>query len=301
MKSLFKSTLLLAALGLLISNVSCKGGDGDDPPGPTQNVHEYLTSAGGYTMFLAAIDKFGLKVQLSTAGSFTLLAVTDNQLVADNIDLAAMSDSEAEIFIKYHFFARTIKPADFPNNGYVSTESPGGPNGKKLSIFTEVIGENVRFNGKNYIEKIAATNGMIYKMEGSLSPPTVLEALGYNPNIKTYKVAVNLEAAVKTSLGNGPNTVFATSETKFVAYLNANNTTITSLSPSERRKILNNSIIPAANKLTSDLSATEKTKGEDLLVTESGGTVTLNGKSTITKANGQCKDGVIHVISDLLN
>lgn len=301
MKFTFKTMLFLGGIALMLPFQSCKDDNGGGDPGPTQNISEYMTSDGGYGVMLAALDKFGLGTQLNGTGSFTLLALSDNQLFADNIDLVNMSDAEAEIFVKYHFFAKKILPAEFPNNGYIATESAGGPGGKKLAIYTEVIGDNVRFNGKNYIKKVDATNGVIYVMEGSLPPPTLIQALAINPNIKTYKNAVNLEAAIKTALGTGPNTVFATSETKFIEYLNANNTTITSLTPSERRKILNNSIIAGSNKHSSELSATETTMGADILVTESGGTISLNGKASITKSNGQCVDGVIHVISDLLN
>jgi transforming growth factor-beta-induced protein len=301
MKFKVKMVLSVAAMAAMFSFQSCKDDEGDGTPGPTQNIEEYLTSDGGYGVMLDALEKFGLKTQLGGTGNFTLLALSDNQLIADAIDLVNMADADAEDFVKYHFFTKKLSPGNFPTNGYIATESAGGPGGEKLAIYTEVVGEAVRFNGKNYIKKVDATNGVLYVMEGSLVPPTVIEALAINPNISTYKTAINLAAAIKDSLAMGPNTVFATSETEFVVFLNANNTTITGLNPSIRRAILNNSIIPGANKQTSGLSATETTLGEDLLVTESGGTITLNGKSTVNKSNGQCTDGVIHVISHLLN
>ena len=298
MKSIRNLLVVLATLAFVFTSQSC-GDKGDDgPAGPTQNIHEYLSSSGGFSIMLAALDKYGWTAKLNGGGNFTILAVSDLQLQADGVDL---SGADAEDIVNMHVFDGALKPADFPNNKYLTCNAAAGPNNEKLGVFIQVVGENVRFDGVNYVEKVEATNGMIYKMEGTLKPKTVLQALAINPNIDKYKVALNLESTIKSKVTSGTTTVFATSETKFIQFLNDNNTTVTAMVPATRRAILNNSIIEGSNMSESQLTGTLTTLGAEMTITSSGGSLTINGKASVEASNGQCTDGVIHVISDLLN
>ncbi|MBI1306105.1 MAG: hypothetical protein GC181_05775 [Bacteroidetes bacterium] len=301
MKSMRKNLLLFLLIPFTTIFTSC-GDKGDDAPaGPKQNIVEYLTADGGYTVMLAALEKTGWKTKLNASGSYTLLAVSDAQLLSDGVDLASMTEAEAEILVTYHVLNKSYQESEFPDKQYLATESKGGPDGENLALYVEVANPAVRFNGITIATSVKATNGMVYTMAGTLKPLTVIEALAINPNIKSYKVMVNMEAPVKTQLGKSPNTVFATSETQMIQYLNDNNTTVTSINPSARTKILNNSIIPNANKTPDQLGATEKTMGADLTVKSSAGNILLNNKASFEAPNGQCTDGVIHVINHLLN
>ena len=113
----------------------------------------------------------------------------------------------------------------------------------------------------------------------------VLDQIANNPNLSNYKVGVNLEAATKTALETGDNTIFAINDTEFIKYLETQNVIrIADLSNSARRALINNTIVLGDVKTTSQLTGTISTEGEDITAT-SGADVTLNGKVKVIRGN----------------
>jgi len=291
--------LMISALGLSTLQ-SCKDDEGDGGNQPTQSISEYMTADGGYTEFLAALELAGLNGKITGSGGFTILAVSDLQLADDGVDLSSMTNAEQVAFIKYHCIDGKKQPADFTNTGYVSSESNTGPNNAKLSIYTAVTGDAVRFNGKTATTNYEATNGMIYIMANSLKVPTLLDQIANNPNLSNYKVGVNLEAATKTALETGDNTIFPINDTEFVKYLETQNVIrIADLSNSARRALINNTIVLGDVKTTSQLTGTIATEGEDITAT-SGADVTLNGSVKVIRGNVYASNGIMHVINGVL-
>lgn len=292
--------LVLLASFSMASLQSCKDDSGDGGNKPTQSISEYMTSNGGYTDFLAALDLAGLNGKITGSGGFTVLAVSDLQLVDDGVDLSSMSNADQVAFIKYHCIEGKKESSDFTHTGYISSESNTGPNNAKLSIYTEVTGEAVRFNGKTATTNYEATNGMIYLMANSLKVPTLLDQIATNPNLSNYKVGVNLEAATKTALGTGNNTVFGINDAQFVTYLETQNVIrIADLSPSARRTLMNNTMIFGSIKTKADLTGTIATEGADITAV-SGADITLNGTVKVIRSNVFASNGVMHVINGVI-
>ena len=226
--------------------------------------------------------------------------MSDLQLADDGVDLSSMTNAEQVAFIKYHCIDGKKEPKDFTNTGYVSSESNTGPNNAKLSIYTSVTGEAVRFNGKSVSTNYEATNGMIYIMVNSLKVPTLLDQIANNPSLSNYKVGVNLEAATKTALETGDNTVFGINDTEFVTYLKTQNAIrIADLKPSLRRSLINNTLILGEVKTKAQLTGTLTTEGEDITAV-SGADITLNGTVKVTRSNVFASNGVLHVINGVL-
>ncbi len=291
--------VMISALGLSTLQ-SCKDDEGDGGTQPTQSISQYLTSDGGYTEFLAALDLAGLTGKITGSGGYTILAVSDLQLIDDGIDLSSMTNAEQVAFIKYHCIDGKKEPSDFTNTGYISSESNTGPGNAKLSIYTAVAGDAVRFNGKTATTNYEATNGMVYVMVNSLTVPSVLDQIANNPNLSNYKVGVNLEAATKTALETGDNTIFAINDTEFIKYLETQNVIrIADLSNSARRALINNTIVLGDVKTTSQLTGTISTEGEDITAT-SGADVTLNGTVKVIRGNVYASNGIMHVINGVL-
>jgi uncharacterized surface protein with fasciclin (FAS1) repeats len=289
--------LLFSAMALTIS--SCGGDDDTGTTGPSEDVLGTMTTSGKYSAMLAAFDKVGLTAQLNASSGMTVLAVSDDQLKIQKIHLDTMGTDRVRSFLTFHLISGTKNVADFSADGYVSSQCTDGPNGEKISIYTRVTGDNVRFNGINYLIKTDATNGVVYEMEQALKIPTVVDHLAYNKNIEIYKSGTNLQSSIKTQITTKINTVFATTQTNFQAFLNDNNSTIASLSPLIREPLLKNSVVEGsvhANLLT----GTIKTLGEDITVTSAGGTITLNGKAKVLVSDIQCTNGLIHIIDDVL-
>jgi transforming growth factor-beta-induced protein len=301
MIKLAKSFVILFLAGISISSLqSCKDDSGDGGNKPTKSISEYLTSEGTYSQFLSALDKAGLTAKITGSGGYTLLAVSDLQLIDDGVDLSTMTNAQIVAFVKYHCIEGKKLPKDFSHTGYIYSESNTGPGNAKLSIYTEVVGEGVRFNGKTASTNYEATNGMIYVMANSLKLPTVLDLIAINPNLANYKVGVNMEAATKTALGTGDNTIFAINDVEFVAYLTTQNVIrIADLAPSLRRSIINNTVVLGSVKTQADLNGTISTEGDDITAT-SGADVTLNGTVKVIRGNVNASNGVMHVINGIL-
>lgn len=297
-----RSTLLVMLAVLTVAGLqSCKDDTTDPGTQPTKSISEYLTDDGGYTEFLAALETAGLTTKISGSGAFTLLAVSDLQLTDDGVDLSAMSDAEVTAWVKYHFMEGKRMPSNFTHTGYTASEATNGPNGERLSIYTNVEGSAVRFNGKAASTNYEATNGIVYVMAGSLKQPTLLDHLAINPNLAEYKIGTNMEAANKTALETGPNTVFAVNQADFVAYLETQNIIrIADLTPSIRRNILNNTMIFGSAKATSALSGTVNTEGADMTITSGASGLQINGSVNIIRENVIATDGILHVIDDVI-
>ena len=297
-----RSAILIALAVFAVSGLqSCKDDTTDTGNQPTKSISEYLTDDGGYTEFLAALETAGLTSKISGSGAFMLLAVSDFQLTDDGVDLSSMTDAEVTAWVKYHFMEGKRMPSNFTHTGYTASESTNGPNGERLSIYTNVEGSAVRFNGKAASTNYEATNGIVYVMAGSLSLPTLLDHLAINPNLAEYKIGINMESAMKTALGTGPNTVFAVNQADFVAYLETQNIIrIADLTPSIRRTILNNSLIFGSAKATSSLSGNVSTEGADMTITTGASGLQINGKVNIIRENVYGTDGILHVIDDVI-
>ncbi|MFT7592025.1 MAG: putative surface protein with fasciclin (FAS1) repeats [bacterium] len=291
--------LMISALAVT-SLQSCKDDSGDGGNQPTKSISEYMTADGGYVEFLAALDLAGLNGKITGSGGFTILAVSDLQLADDGVDLSSMTNADQVAFIKYHCIDGKKEPKDFINTGYVSSESNTGPAAAKISIYTAVTGDAVRFNGKSVSTNYEATNGMVYLMVNSLKVPTLLDQIANNPNLSNYKVGINLEAATKTALETGDNTVFGINDAEFVAYLETQNVIrIADLSNSARRALINNTLIYGEVKTKSQLTGTLTTEGEDITAV-SGADITLNGTVKVTRSNVFASNGVLHVINGVL-
>lgn len=292
--------LVMLASMSLVTLQSCKDDNGDGGNQPTQSISEYMTSNGGYTEFLAALELAGLDGKITGSGGFTVLAVSDLQLADDGVDMSTMTNAEKVAFVKYHCIDGKKEPSDFTHTGYVSSESNTGPNIAKLSIYTEVTGAAVRFNGKSATTNYEATNGMIYLMANSLKVPTLLDQIANNPNLSNYKVGVNLEAATKTALQTGNNTAFGINDTEFVKYLETQNVIrIADLSPSARRSLMNNTLIFGEVKSKADLTGTISTEGDDISAV-SGADITLNGNVKVIRTNIYASNGVMHIVNGVL-
>ncbi len=280
---------------------SCKDDETGGGNQPTQSISEYIASQGGYTEFISALDRAGLGSKISGNGAFTLLAVSDLQLTDDGIDLSAMTDDDVSDFIKYHFIEGKKMPSNFSNEGYVSSESKSAPNNEKLSLYTEVVGSSVEFNGIAATKNYEATNGMVYEVAGTLVPMTLIQHLEINPNMKNYASGVNLEASTKTALEGGPNTAFAINEKEMIVWLEDNGAIrMSSIKPSLRRTIMNNTLIYGKALGSASVTGVVSTEGEDLTATTNGGDIVLNGSAKVIKKNIYATNGVIHLIDGVI-
>ena len=141
------------------------------------------------------------------------------------------------------------------------------------------------------------------------STPNIIEFAQNDPNFSLL-----VEAVVKTGLdgvlsGNGPFTLFAPNNTAFQAFLDAAGTNTVANTPTDvLTQVLTNHVL-GGTFLSSDLQTGYGTTlsgtnfGDDVnasiyINTDNG--VTINGTSTVTQADVNVSNGVIHVIDAVI-
>ncbi|HKK44493.1 MAG TPA: fasciclin domain-containing protein [Balneolaceae bacterium] len=130
-------------------------------------------------------------------------------------------------------------------------------------------------------------------------PGTIDEVAQSNDNFSTLVSALQ-DAGLITSLqGTGPFTVFAPTND---AFANLPNGLLASLTNEQLTEILSYHVI-SAEIASGDLQA-EQTAGAlaggELFVTVDGGNVTVNGNSTVTDADIEASNGIIHAVNQVL-
>jgi transforming growth factor-beta-induced protein len=285
-------------LALSIGFTSCK----DEEEGgstATQSIYGVLSADANYSVLVAAIDRVGLKAMLDGSTDYTIAAPSDQDFELQQIDLAAFTDAEVENIIKYHIFSGSLASSQFADDTYYSSEATAST-GAQLSVYV-LNGGVPKFNGYSAGTTVSATNGIVHKLNGVLVPLSVREMLRQNEDIKTYSDAVALDATIRTQIEDNTNTVFATQEGPFNTYLASENAILTTLQPSKRRAIMHNSIIVDKSLRSNEVAGTHTTLDTDMVVTNTGGTVNIDGKADVVVPDIQCTDGVIHIINGLLN
>lgn len=289
------SAMLFLAIGL---QSGCKD-DGDDTPQPQQSVYEML-SASKYSAIKAAVDRAGLDAMLSS-GTYTFFAPVNDAFLVSRTDPSTLSDTELAEFIKNHLVKGKFTTTELVNGNYLTSEAAMGPSGEKLSLGISSSTGSDRVNGSQVNSSTEATNGVLHEMSDVVEPATIYDQLLNNPDLETFKTAVALEVATKGELeAAGKFTVFSPKESAMTTYLNDKNVSISRLSPSDRRALVNNGIVNDQNYYAAELpNGTVPTRGEDLEVNTSGG-VTLNGDVKVSTSDIQCTNGVLHIIDGTL-
>jgi uncharacterized surface protein with fasciclin (FAS1) repeats len=180
----------LLYIALTVSLFSCSQFVGPDAP-PSQPA-DAVKSAGGqenvqdndsqkdivkvavsskdHTTLVAALKQADLVTSLSNAGPFTVFAPTNEafaKLPAGTVD-GLMKDEKKEDLrnvLQYHVTLSALKPESFHDG-----QSLGMVNGENVTIQVK-DGKITLNNSIHVITTIAASNGMVYVVDGVLLPP----------------------------------------------------------------------------------------------------------------------------------
>lgn len=134
-------------------------------------------------------------------------------------------------------------------------------------------------------------------------PSTIAGIVASDANFSTLKAALAAAGLTETLNGTGPYTVFAPTNAAFAKLPPG---TVDNLLKPENKAQLTAILlfhvvsgkVPAADVVT--LTSAKTLNGASVSIAVSGGTVTLNGNSTVTKTDVPASNGVIHVIDTVL-
>lgn len=135
------------------------------------------------------------------------------------------------------------------------------------------------------------------------SSQTIVDVAAANPDFSILVAAVQEADLVETLSGDGPFTVFAPTNAAFEAALKATNLTQEELLASpDLAKILTYHVLPAEVMAADITGASDQTtvEGSPLRVELDGSTVKVGPTATVTTADVDASNGVIHVIDAVL-
>lgn len=282
----------------------------------TKDIVDTAVGAGSFKTLVQAVQAAGLAETLKGTGPFTVFAPSDEafaKLPTATLQALLANPAELRSILTYHVVAGKVTAADVVKLTSAKTVQGG-------NVTIAVSGSSVRLNGSSTVTQtdIQATNGVIHVVDTVLLPPAqaapsptpapaqaspkdiVDTAVGAG-SFGTLVQAVQAAGLVDTLKGTGPFTVLAPTDAAFAKLPPA---TLQGLlaNPAQLRQVLTYHVVPG-KALAADvvkLSSAKTVQGENIAIAVSGGTVRLNGASTVTQTDIQASNGVIHVIDTVL-
>ncbi|MBS3770461.1 MAG: fasciclin domain-containing protein, partial [Bacteroidales bacterium] len=309
METLKKNLRLLMVIGIvaMMGLTACEEEEEKDEIMETEEetIVDIASSDDSYSTLVQALEKADLASTLKGDGPFTVFAPTNEafESLLDDLGVGSLDDLSAdqlEPILLYHVVSGNVMSTDL-SNGYVPTLSPGADDTKaSLLINTD---DGVMLNGSSAVTAadIEADNGVIHEIDKVLMPPNVVDMAINNGDFSTLVDAVVKAELAETLSGEGPFTVFAPTNAAFEELLSdLGASSLDDLTKDDLIPILKYHVV-SGNVLSSDLSSGRVTtlNGNDIAVDVSS-SVMINGKSSVTAADIQGTNGVIHVIDKVL-
>ena len=249
----------------------------------------------------AAVIAAELAGTLSGDGPFTVFAPTDDAFAALPAGLvdALLADPTGDLanILLYHVVGGTALSTDLNDGDAIATLL--GPD-----VNVSIDMGTVMINGAEVvIADILASNGVVHVIDAVLTPPTVVDIVVNSPVHETLEAAVIAAELAGTLSGDGPFTVFAPTDAAFAALETAvlNEILADPAGPLTDYLLYHvvGSIAFAADLNDGDALPTLFTPNE-VVISIDGGVVSINGVATVTIADIQASNGVVHVIDAVL-
>ncbi len=310
-RSLFLGRIIVLTLLMAFTAISCD----DDDEVNRQNIVQLAQGNSNLSSLVQALTKFpDLVTTLSTSGNFTVFA-PDNAAFDDLLnflELESVDEIPQEILrdvLEYHVIASTkLKANQLQSQSYATV------NGESVVVSVSSAGVVINSSTNVTTADVEASNGVVHVIDEVLVPAAVLEVLTAptqnivqlaqgNPNLSTLVAAlVKFPDLVTTLSGTGTFTVFAPTNAAFTNLLGViGQTSLDAVPESVLRKILEYHVVASAA-----VSSTQLTNGsvntvanEPIQVNVSSGVV-LNGNSTVTTADVEATNGIVHVVNAVL-
>ncbi len=263
------------------------------PPSPQlPSIVEIATGNSDFSTLVDALTAANLVETLQGDGPFTVFAPTNEAFKA--LDAVPSGDALKEVLL-YHVAAGKFTGADLVEKKTVATLQ-----GEEVTI--ELVDGNVVLNGSITVTgpNIEAANGIVHVINSVLIPPSsqlpsIVDIATGNSDFSTLVSALGTAKLVETLQGEGPFTVFAPTNAAFNA-----------LSALPEGDALKEVLLyhVAAGKFTGTDLVEKKTvttvQGDEVTIELVHGDVILNGHITVTTANIEASNGIVHVINGVL-
>jgi uncharacterized surface protein with fasciclin (FAS1) repeats len=305
-----RTVILIAAVSLGFS--SCNKDDDEPLPG-AGTITSQVVAGSDFSLLESSVVKAGLTATLDGAGPFTVFAPNDAAFNASGVTngvIGTLTADQLKAILLYHTIGSKILAADVPAGPNARVVTAGGD-----SVFVTRNAAGVYINGvKVTTADVDASNGVIHVIEKVLMPPAgnIVEVASADTTF-SYLVAAVLRASTGTTnvaavlSGSSILTVFAPTNNAFRKAGFATIDAINAADPNTLAAILTYHVVQG-RVFSSDLvDAAQPTtvNGAKVTIGLSGGGATVKGTtnssaSNITAANIMARNGVIHVIDEVL-
>jgi transforming growth factor-beta-induced protein len=262
-----------------------------------------------FSTLVDAVVKADLAETLAGDGPFTIFAPTNqafqdllNELGASSLD--DLSKEDLLPILNYHVVSGNVLSSDL-SSGNVTTIG-----GKDIAVD---VSSPVTINGSSNVTAvdIQGTNGVIHVVDEVLlpedAPKNIVETAMADEQFSTLVDALSKADLVGALEGEGPFTVFAPTNQAFQDLLNELGASGLDDVPVDQLESILLYHVVSGKVMSGDLSTgyvSTLSAGPDgtntSLLAEVDGGVTLNGSSTVTAADVEATNGVIHVIDEVL-
>ena len=271
---------------------------------PTDTPNDIPRTAqctGVHDSLVSAVVQAGLLETLQGPGPFTVFAPTDQAFTDAGIDLASLDTPEGKAtlsdILQYHVVAGAVPAANVSE-----CMSATAINGQPLSF---TVAGGVMVNDANVsVADVATSNGIIHVIDKVLQPtatpndiPRTAQCTGAHDSLVAAVIQAGL---LETLQGPGPFTVFAPTDQAFTEAgldLEALNTPdgMATLADILQYHVVAGNVPSTA---LSDCMTTEALNGQPLSFAV--GTSVMVNDATVTSADVNTSNGVIHVIDKVL-
>lgn len=259
---------------------------------------EVAENAGNYSTLLELIENLGLTTTFQFTGPYTAFAPDDDAFntLYETVNPDELSTEQQQTIINYHVIEGEISSEELEPEQTVETLA-------EEDLYITTGEDDVMINGSASVvaADLEASNGFIHAIDQVLLPnefSNVAQIIEKNYDLTTLRDLLEQYDLVETISDDGPYTVFAPTNQ---AFEDANDV-IATLSEDQIEEVLLYHVVPT-EALSTDLQdgqTIETAQGEEITVSISDETVTLNGDVTVERADLDGSNGVVHIIDGVL-
>jgi len=301
-----KAFAALCSLALLLTLSAC---DDDGTPGPPEAIEvstaQYIAGRSDLDELNSALQAADLVSTLEGDGPFTVFAPSNDALASLNVDGLAAEDGLNDVELLSNILLTHVIDGDaITANGISDGDNATTVSDATITFSVSDGDVQLSVGGATATVQttdLETTNGVIHIIDDVLiGNTTTAERAKATPATETLATAVGAAGLESTLDGDGPFTVFAPVNSAFDAIdadeLTGDATLLT--------EVLNYHVVSGSALASGDIAEGESTvetvDGADLTINKTAdGTVTVNG-ATVTTADIQTTNGVIHLIDGVL-
>ncbi len=265
---------------------------------PPPSVMDIVANSEAHTTLEAAINAAELNETLDTGGPFTLFAPSDDAFAAlpeGTVDALLNDIPELTEILLHHVVSGTAMSTDLNDGDAIQTL-----NGTDVTV---------TIDGMTYMidmatvtaANIEASNGVVHVVDMVLlPPPSIMDIVANSEAHTTLEAAINAAGLNETLDTGGPFTLFAPSDDAFAALPDGTVDDLLAALPQLTEVLLHH--VVAGTAMAEDLNDGDvlTTLNNDNVTVSFDGMTYMIDMATVTSANIEASNGVVHVIDIVL-